>query len=84
MLGAHRWRSCPYLPTEHIVENLSRVFPSLEVDPVEVPEKEEEEAGVVHLLAELRQHHVALLLIVPREQHCRYVPKLLAHLVHNI
>ena len=82
MLGAHRWRSCPYLPTEHIVENLSRVFPSLEVNPVEVPEEEEEEAGVVHLLAELGQHHVALLLVVAREQHRRYVSKLLAHLVH--
>ena len=82
MLRAHRWSSRPYLPTEHIVENLSRVFPSLEIDPVEVPEEEEEEAGVVHLLAELGQHHVALLLIVTREQHRRYVPKLLAHLGH--
>ena len=81
MISAHRWSSCPYLPAEHIVENLSGVFPSLEVNPVEVPEKEEEEAGVVHLLAELGQHHIALLLVVAREQHRRYVPELLAHLV---
>ena len=80
--GAHRWGSCPDLPTEHIVENLSRVFPSLEVYPVEVPEEEEKEAGVVHLLAQLGQHHVALLLIVAGEQHRRYVPKLFAHLGH--
>ena len=80
MLSAHRWSSCPYLPAEHIVENLSCVFPSLEVDSVEVPEEEEEEARVVHLLAELGQDHVALLLVVAREQHRRYVPKLLAHL----
>ena len=84
MLSAHRWSSCPYLPAEHIVENLSCVFPALEVDSVEVPEEEQEEAGVVHLLAELGQHHVALLLVVSREQHRRYVSKLLAHLVHHV
>merc|ERR1719209_196878 len=38
-------------------------------------------SGVVHLLAQLRQHHVALLLVVPREQHGRDVSKLLADLL---
>ena len=68
------------MSAEDIVENLSCVFPPLKVNPVKVPEEEEQQPGVVHLLAQLRQHHIALLLVVPREQHCRDVPKLLADL----
>ena len=68
------------MSAEDIVENLSCVFPPLKVNPVKVPEEEEQQPGVVHLLAQLRQHHVALLLVVPREQHGRDVSKLLADL----
>ncbi len=43
---------------QHTVENLRNILLALEVNAVEVPDEEEEEAGVVHLLGELGKHNV--------------------------
>ena len=65
------------LPAQDVVEDLYGVLLPLEVDAVHVAEQEEQQPRVVHLLAELRQHDVRLLLGLVAEQQRLHVHHLL-------
>ena len=65
------------LSAEDVVEDLDGVLLPLEVDSVHVAEQEEQQPRVVHLLAELRQHDVRLLLGLVAKQQRLHVHHLL-------
>ena len=65
------------LSPEDVVEDLHRVLLPLKVDPVHVAEQQEQEARVVHLLAQLGQHDVRLLFRLVAEEQGLHVHHLL-------
>ena len=71
----------PNLSTQDVVENLSSIFLSLKVDFVQVAEQHQQEAGVVHLLRQLGEQDVRLLLVVIAKDYRCDVRKLFTYIL---